>query len=146
MASPCERWSHGDDPPMDHFGWFWTTSLDSFKYIRYDFLDCNVLQAVLWIQGMTVWHMLREHGANYRLYEKKLSELGPLLGQLANVSQVIWLQQYPSVDFYGDIGRSNTAVVLEKIDGYNKITRRILEWVIKSKKISVNIILNSIII
>ncbi|KAK4010374.1 hypothetical protein OUZ56_019520 [Daphnia magna] len=77
--------------------------------------------------SMTAWHMLQGYGADYQLYQKKISELGPLLGQLANVSQVIWLHQYPSVDFYGGIRASNTDIVSEKIYGYNKITRKILE-------------------
>lgn len=89
-----------------------------------------MLYSLLEMQGMTVWHMLKQHGANYQLYQSKLNELGPVLGQLANVSQVIWLHQYTSLDFYGGMRVSNTDVVGEKIYNYNKITRRILEWVI----------------
>ncbi|XP_057380106.1 uncharacterized protein LOC130702455 [Daphnia carinata] len=77
--------------------------------------------------SMTLWHMHNEHEANYRLYQSKLSELAPHLGQLANVSQVIWLHQYTSLDFYGGIRASNTAIFAEKIDSYNKITRRIMK-------------------
>ncbi|KAI9562941.1 hypothetical protein GHT06_010397 [Daphnia sinensis] len=45
--------------------------------------------------SMTAWHMLRKHGADYQLYQEKLIKLSPLLGQLANVSHVIWLHQLP---------------------------------------------------
>jgi hypothetical protein len=39
---------------------------------------------------------------------------------LANVTRVVWLNQYPLVD-------SNGAIHSEKIHNYNKIVRRILE-------------------
>lgn len=80
--------------------------------------------------GMAVHHMLPyaavEHCNDFELYQDKVMELGPVLGQLANVSQIIWLSQYPSVDFYGNINSSNTAVFSEKIHLYNKAVHRIL--------------------
>ncbi|KAI9559233.1 hypothetical protein GHT06_016022 [Daphnia sinensis] len=80
--------------------------------------------------SMAVHHMLPyaadEHCNDFQLYRDKLMELGPVLGQLASVSQVIWLNQYPSVDFYGNINAPNTAVFSEKIHLYNKAIRRIL--------------------
>ena len=74
--------------------------------------------------------MLREHGADYHLYQKKLTEVGPILGQLANVSRVIWLNQYPIVEFYGNNNSSNTYIHSEKMHNYNKAIRRTLEYMI----------------
>ncbi|KZS01748.1 Uncharacterized protein APZ42_001494, partial [Daphnia magna] len=104
------------------FKWYPLINKNLVKTIRQWTTDPSERPYWIFI-SMTVWHMLKQHGANYQLYQSKLNELGPVLGQLANVSQVIWLHQYTSLDFYGGMRVSNTDVVGEKIYNYNKITR-----------------------
>jgi hypothetical protein len=43
-------------------------------------------------------------------YQKQLQRLAPLLSQLANISKVIWLHQYPVVELYGNNGAVNTTI------------------------------------
>jgi hypothetical protein len=50
-----------------------------------------------------------------------------LLSQLANVSKVIWLNQYPVMETYGDNGAVNTAIFSEKINHYNEDARSELQ-------------------
>jgi hypothetical protein len=49
------------------------------------------------------------------------------LNQLAYVSQVIWLNQYPTVEFYAKMHARNTDIHTEKINHYNKVVQRILK-------------------
>lgn len=73
--------------------------------------------------------MLQSEGADHLLYQEKLKKLAPILGQLANVSQVVWLNQFPTVEFYGNTDGHNTDIHSEKIHHYNLAVRRILGWV-----------------
>lgn len=76
---------------------------------------------------MAVWHMIQSEGTDqHQLYQKKLKELAPVLDQLANVSHIIWLNQFPTLEFYGNIGELNTDIHSEKIHHYNLAIRRIL--------------------
>jgi len=79
--------------------------------------------------GMAVHHMITEIDSvsALQLYQHDLSELGLILSRIASVSQVIWINQYPTVDFYGEIYSHNTAIHAEKVHLYNKAARRILE-------------------
>ncbi|KAI9559240.1 hypothetical protein GHT06_016029 [Daphnia sinensis] len=78
--------------------------------------------------GMAVWHMLQSEGADYQLYLKNLLNLAPVLDQLANDSQIIWLNQYPSVDFNKEIGVFKTdGIASEKIHRYNEVARRVFQ-------------------
>jgi hypothetical protein len=70
---------------------------------------------------MEVHHMLKPNGADYDQYLKKLIELVPLLGQFAQFSQVIWLNQYPTID------PSKWDVFSEKIHLYNEGIRGTLK-------------------
>lgn len=84
---------------------------------------------------MAVWHMLQSEGADYQLYRKKLLNLAPVLDQLAHDSQIVWLNQYPSVDFNQEIGVFKTdGIVSEKIHRYNEVARLLLQLVISFKK------------
>jgi hypothetical protein len=74
--------------------------------------------------SMAVWHMLREHGADIALYQRRMTHLGPILASMSSsgsCGRIIWLRQYTSVDFYGDNGESNTLVVSDKLRHYNRI-------------------------
>ena len=77
--------------------------------------------------GMEVHHMLESNGANFKLYRKKLNELGPILDELAKSSKVIWLNQYPTIDFYGGTDAHNTFIHSEKIHQYNEAVRQIFK-------------------
>jgi hypothetical protein len=75
---------------------------------------------------MAVWHMFDVNHRDHRLYIKHLRELAPSLAQLSQVTRVIWLNQYPPVEFYGDNNAPSTYVSSEKINNYNKAVLRIL--------------------
>ena len=79
------------------------------------------------MQGMEVHHMLVKNKNSFHLYTKLLQEFGPILEQLANDSSVIWLNQYPIVDFYGKISSENTAIHSEKVYYYNEAVRHIFK-------------------
>jgi hypothetical protein len=69
----------------------------------------------------------------YLLYLKRLMELGPILNQLSNFSEIIWLNQYPTAQFYGGMpyGGANDSdiIVSDKLYHYNEDIRHILELV-----------------
>ncbi|KZS12727.1 Uncharacterized protein APZ42_022882 [Daphnia magna] len=77
--------------------------------------------------SMEIYHMLQEYGADHQLYQEKLAQFGPILNKLASASQVIWLNQYPVVELYAKTGTRNTDIHVQKVDQYNKATRRILK-------------------
>ena len=77
--------------------------------------------------GIEIYHMMQKYGANYKIYEERLVELSKNLGQLANFSQVIWLNQYPTVEFYGGMQNTNIDIHTEKIYHYNKMVKRIFK-------------------
>lgn len=74
---------------------------------------------------MEAHHMLYDNYDDIDLFEESLAELAPVLNRLAKVSQVIWLNQYPTVEMYGGIESHNTDIHTGKINHYNKIVRRI---------------------
>ena len=78
---------------------------------------------------MAVHHMITEMGSVNALqfFQRNLTELGLVLTQITNTSQVIWINQYPTVDFYGEIYSHNTAIHTQKVQSYNKAARRIIE-------------------
>ncbi|XP_046452702.1 uncharacterized protein LOC124200482 isoform X2 [Daphnia pulex] len=76
--------------------------------------------------GMATHFMLQMNGASYGLYEERIRELSAILGQLTDFSKVIWLNQYPTVELYGDTDSHNTDVHSRKIHQYNEVTRKIL--------------------
>ena len=71
--------------------------------------------------GMALWHIIEVDYRDHRLYIKHLRELAPSLAQLSQVTRVIWLNQYPPLEFYSDY-----TITPEKINFYNKAVRRIL--------------------
>jgi hypothetical protein len=77
--------------------------------------------------GCAVWHMLRSNGADLKLYQMQIKRLAPFLGQLANVSKVIWLNQYPVVEKFGTTDAMNTHIFSDKIHQYNEAVRSELQ-------------------
>ncbi len=71
--------------------------------------------------------MLVRNKNSLHLYAKLLREFGPILEELANETKVIWLNQYPIVDFYGQITSENTEIHSEKVHYYNEAVRNIFK-------------------
>ncbi|XP_057369407.1 uncharacterized protein LOC130690408 [Daphnia carinata] len=101
------------------------------------FVDDNVTEAVhRWVTsdpterphvvflGMALHHMKPINGTNHQIYQKKLKELAPELGRLANVTHVIWLNQY-SIDETFKTGAGQLRYHTEKLHNYNKAARRV---------------------
>ncbi len=70
---------------------------------------------------MEVHHMLKSNGEDYDHYLKKLMQLGLVLGHFSRVSQVIWLNQYPTID------PAHWDIFSEKIHRYNEGIRNSLK-------------------
>ena len=62
--------------------------------------------------------MLSSNGADYEQYLNKLIILGKVLENLAKYSQVIWLNQYPTID------PAHWDIFSEKIHRYNEGIRK----------------------
>jgi hypothetical protein len=75
---------------------------------------------------MEVHHMLTDNGNDFQLYKEKIRNYGPILGKLASVSKVIWLNQYPIIDFFGPTDAHNTDIHSVKVHQYNEAAKRIL--------------------
>ncbi|KAK4006639.1 hypothetical protein OUZ56_011797 [Daphnia magna] len=76
--------------------------------------------------GIEVYHMLNENGADFFLYNKKIIEISQILEQLSNLTQVIWLNQYPVLEGYGPNNAHNVDIHSEKVNHYNEAVRQIL--------------------
>ena len=84
---------------------------------------------------MVLWHIVRIHSLkDYLLYHASLTELGSILNHFSNLSNIIWLNQYPTAEFYGGMpyGGENDldVIVSEKFHYYNKAIRRVFELVL----------------
>jgi hypothetical protein len=73
---------------------------------------------------MEIYSMMQEYGADFQQYQKTIRNFAPILGQLAKVSRVIWMNQYPTVELYGDMDAKNTDIHAQKIFQYNQAVRR----------------------
>ena len=76
--------------------------------------------------------MLEEFGADYKEYERKLREMAePILSQLSqpnNHRKVVWLNQFPTNDFWAPNKQHNTDIYSEKIHQYNLIIPRVFRY------------------
>lgn len=79
--------------------------------------------------SLEIHHMLTKNGNNHFLYQKKLKEFGSILEYLAYTGQVIWLNQFPMVEFYGPTDAHNTDIHSAKVNQYNMISQQILKCV-----------------
>ena len=76
--------------------------------------------------------MLASNGDDYEKYQNVLqNDVKPVLNRLLNSSipqrpKVIWLNQFPTVDFWGENGANNAEIYAGKIHQYNLILRRVL--------------------
>ncbi len=98
--------------------------INTLRHIRETALSDPRRRPQFILLSMAVWHMLREHGADIALYQRRMTHLGPILTSMSSsgsCGRIIWLRQYTSVDSYGDNGNSNTLVVSDKLRHYNRI-------------------------
>ena len=74
--------------------------------------------------------MIHEHNSSQQLYVKGLTELAPVLQRIATSTstRVIWLRQYPVIDFFGSSESHNTDVFSSKINQFNSESERILRY------------------
>ncbi len=73
--------------------------------------------------------MLDGNGSvNFEQYMQNLTVLKPKLDQITKMSEVIWLNQYPSIDLFGPLN-SHLEIFSEKIHHYNMATEQILRLV-----------------
>jgi hypothetical protein len=83
------------------------------------------------ILGLSTHHMIHEANSSQQLYAKGLRELAPVLQRIATTStRVIWLRQYPVIDFFGSSESHNTDIFSSKINQFNVESERILRYVI----------------
>jgi hypothetical protein len=81
-------------------------------------------------KGIEVHHMLKKNDSDFQHYQNNLLELGPVLQNLAKVSKVIWLHQYPTIDFYGNTHAKNTIIHSAKVHQYNEAVQKIFKYVL----------------
>lgn len=78
-------------------------------------------------KGMAVHHMLQQNSANFELYKEMLKKLATIIATFPTSSHVIWMNQYPTNEFYGDSNAFNTEINSEKINHYNKAVLQIFK-------------------
>ena len=72
--------------------------------------------------------MLASNGADYKGYEKKLKEINQLISRRSlnpNHVKILWLNQFPTIDFWAQIERNNADIYAEKIYHYNSILKNV---------------------
>lgn len=84
---------------------------------------------IFFSKGIEVYHMLNENGADYYLYRKNIVEIGQIFEQLSNFTQVIWLNQYPVLEWYGPNDAHSVDIHSEKVLHYNEAVRQVLRLV-----------------
>ena len=76
--------------------------------------------------------MILENGNDHRPFEQKLTKLRLILEKLASFhrgSKIIWMNQYPTVDYFGPTGVHNTMIYNEKLVHYNAIVRHAFKYI-----------------
>ena len=68
-----------------------------------------------------VYHM-SEHA-----FERNLTLLEPVLRRLAQVSEVLWWNQFPTIDVHGSSSGDKARIYSEKLRLYNVIAKRVLQ-------------------
>lgn len=73
--------------------------------------------------------MLPQYDVNFNFYQNKIMQLVPILVQLAEITNIIWLSQYPTNEFFGKNEAYNSFVYSEKIYSYNNAVTSAFKWV-----------------
>jgi hypothetical protein len=71
--------------------------------------------------------MLKQNGANFQFYNTLMREFAKMIDNCDLSSEVIWLNQYPTNELYGDNTAFNTEVHSEKIHQYNEAVRHVFK-------------------
>lgn len=71
--------------------------------------------------------MLKENMVFERVFFEALIQLVPILQEISKNCQIIWLNQYPTQELYGNITSHNTDVHASKIWHYNQGAEKILK-------------------
>nr|SVE76339.1 EOG090X04UC [Daphnia longispina] len=109
---------------------FFGDSIEDFVPQSIQNLQTEMVEVIL--IGLSTHHMLHESNSNQQLYAQGLTKLAPVLQRIANTStRVIWLRQYPVIDFYGSSESHNTDIFSAKIHQFNKESERILRLFLK---------------
>lgn len=77
--------------------------------------------------GSTTHNMLPENSVDHKSFESEISDrLSLALERLYRLrgTRVVWMDQYPTVDFFGGHADHNTFINAEKVEHYNLIARR----------------------
>lgn len=77
--------------------------------------------------GISAHHMLQGHRAHENAYFKQLKKLVKILQELSKNCRIIWLNQYPTRELYGESNAHNTDVHASKIWHYNQQADKILK-------------------
>ena len=75
------------------------------------------------LTGMALWEMETDEYTNFQTYVEETSIIAPVVNELATISRVIWMNQYPVVGGFEKRRISN-----EKIHLYNTVQRSILRY------------------
>ena len=70
---------------------------------------------------MTSVYRMSEHA-----FERNLTLLEPVLKRLAQVSHVLWWNQFSTIDTFGSSSGDKARIYSEKLHVYNDIARRVL--------------------
>lgn len=74
--------------------------------------------------------MLQLFGADHRPLMNRLTEFRPVLRRLTELgTRVVWLNQFPTLAFFGPVNLTAIDVTSEKIDNYNQRIRDILRYI-----------------
>ena len=77
--------------------------------------------------GISAHHMIREYKTDHLAFQRGLTRLLHLLDERLirpYGAKVVWMNQYPTVDFFGFTGEHNTDIFAEKLEKYNAIVRK----------------------
>ena len=97
-------------------------------------------------EGLGVHHMLPEHNADHKTFEKRLQQLALQVQQLSKKSLVIWFHQNPVIQMFqsSDTGHFSNFITPDLVDQYNVIAKRVfrlhkqimkLKWIIQMNKV-----------
>ena len=70
--------------------------------------------------------MISDYKMDEHSYERNITRLVPVLRRLAQVSHVIWWNQYPTIDVHGKTWGDLVNIFSEKLHLYNVIAKRVL--------------------
>lgn len=70
----------------------------------------------------------KHHDAHEDVFFRKLEEFVPVLQNISKRCPIVWLNQYPTQEFFARNHEHNTDVHSAKLLHYNRIANRILRY------------------